>query len=66
MPGMARIGKIIPIAPVASETWRKGHVTAIAAAIAASPPRRSTQAARLKNSHQMTRASPPPMPANTP
>src|SRR5688500_2494641 len=65
MPGMASIGKIMPIAPVASDTSRNGNVAAIAAIIRTIAAMRSNHAARLKNSHQTAIAKNPANPPMT-
>ena len=65
MPGTASIGKIMPIAPVASDTSRNGKVAAIAAIMTTIAAIRSNHAARLKNSHQTTIAKKPANPAMT-
>ena len=62
----ARRRALVPL-PVASDTSRNGYVAASAANITTIAATRSSQAARLKNSHQMmTPAKPrrPPMTAN--
>ncbi len=56
----------MPMAPVAIDSWRMSGVAARATIIRATAPRRSDHGARLKNSHQTTRANPPANPPSMP
>ena len=49
---MPNMGSIMPIMPFETEMWTSRDVASIAVIIKTTAPRRSTQGARLKNSHQ--------------
>jgi hypothetical protein len=64
--GIANMGNNIPMAPVAIETSTMRLVANSATIIRPTAPKRSDQAARLKNNHHRTTANPATGPASTP
>ena len=60
------MGNIIPIMPVAIDTWMTRDVATIATIIRTMAPKRSDQGARLKKTHHTTIANPPTSPPITP
>jgi hypothetical protein len=57
---------IIPIIPVAIDSWRMRDIVSGATIIRTTAPQRSDRGARLRNAHQTTTASPHKSPAITP
>ncbi len=60
------MSNIIPIIPLAIDSWTMRDVATSATTIRTMAPKRSDQGARLKNSHHTTTANPPTSPPSIP